>query len=72
MLARLRNCIWQQDGATPHQAVTELIQNHVPDMIILPAYSPDLSPNEQIWPYFKQRLRGRTFNKSYELFEVIR
>lgn len=69
--SRLGHYIWQQDGAPSHRAVADLIKNHVPDMIIWPAYSPDLSPIEQVWAYLKQKLRGISFNTADELFERL-
>lgn len=72
MCSILGQYVWQQDGAPPHRAVADLIRNHVPDMIIWPAYSPDLSPIEQIWAYLKAKLRGQTFASDDELFIKIR
>ena len=41
-------------------------------MIVWPAYSPDLSPIEQVWAYLKQKLRGQSFETAEQLFEKIR
>lgn len=69
--AQIGNYVWQQDGAPSHRAVAGLIKKHVPDMIIWPAYSPDLSPIEQVWAYLKQKLRRISFNSADELFERL-
>lgn len=70
--SQIGHFIWQQDGAPSHRAVAGLIKNHVPDMIIWPAYSPDLSPIEQVWSYIKQKLRGVDFQTEDELFERLK
>ena len=58
---------WQQDGASPHRVVADLIMDIVPEMVDWPSKSPDLSPIEKIWSYLKARLRGNTFNSADEL-----
>lgn len=63
--------VWQQDRAPPHRAVADLIRNHVPSMIAWPAYSPDLSPIEQVWAYLKQKLRGQSFETDDQLFSKL-
>lgn len=70
--SRLGNYIWQQDAPPPHRAVANLIKNHVPNMMVWPPYSPDLSPIEQVWAYLNQKLRGQSFETADQLFEKIR
>lgn len=65
--------VWQQDGATPHSAYESMIYilQNVPHYLIWPAYSPDLSPIEQVWSYIKKRLAGQKFDDPDELFDAI-
>lgn len=65
--------VWQQDGATPHSAqetMVYILQN-VPHYLIWPAFSPDLSPIEQVWSYIKKRLAGQRFDDPDQLFDAI-
>ena len=63
--------IWQQDNASPHTAVAEVLREHVPSMIDWPPKSPDLSPIEQVWDLIKDKLKGRSFKTEDELFAAL-
>lgn len=65
--------IWQQDGAPPHSPCFNILYNLLNGRIIKwPPFSPDLSPIEQVWAIIKEKLRGKEFRNSDELFEAIR
>lgn len=65
--------VWQQDGATPHTAEDTLlfILPKIPHLLPWPAFSPDLSPIEQVWSYIKKKLAGQKFEDPDELFNAI-
>ena len=48
--------MWQQDGATHFTANESMIYvlENIPHYLPLPAFSPDLSPKEQVWSYIKK------------------
>lgn len=67
------NFIWQQDGAGPHRPCFQVFSEILSGRIVKwPAFSPDLSPIEQLWAIIKDRLRGRDFQSADELFQSIR
>ena len=61
----------QQDGAPSHQAVSELMKNHVPSMVAWSPHSPDLSPIERVWNYLKIKIKGKRFSSEDELFQTL-
>lgn len=47
------------------------VLENVPHYLPWPAFSPDLSPIEQVWSYIKKRLAGQKFDDPDQLFDAI-
>ena len=56
-----RPCLFQQDNAKPHSArvTTTWLRSKIVRELGLPAYSPDLSPIENVWRIMKCKIRLR-------------
>jgi len=50
--------IWQQDGSGVHRAkiVQDFIEENMPQKVVWPSYSPDLSPIENVWSWLKAQV----------------
>lgn len=68
-----RRYIWQQDGASPHRSseTLQFLNTKIPIIFDWPAYSPDLSPIEQVWGYMKKKISGKKYQNEKELYENL-
>ncbi len=69
-----RPCVFQQDNAKPHTAAITTAWLHGRRVRVLnwPAYSPDLSPIENIWRFIKRKIRQRRPRTLQQLETYIR
>ena len=58
---RSHNLVFQQDNARAHTArvATTFLQQHNVDTLPWPAFSPDMSPIEQLWDILDRRVSSR-------------
>ncbi len=69
-----RPCVFQQDNAKPHTAAitTAWLRSRRVRVLNWPAYSPDLSPIENIWRIIKRKIRQRWPRTLQQLETYIR
>ncbi len=69
-----RPCVFQQDNAKPHTAAitTAWLRSRRVRVLNWPAFSPDLSPIENIWHIIKRKIRQRWPRTLQQLETYIR
>jgi hypothetical protein len=62
---------WQQDNAPPHRKGWRTDLSRLCESFGWPAYSPDLSLIEHMWPLVKKKLKGMRFADQNQLFKAV-
>ena len=66
--------IWQQDNSGMHRSdkVSKFIDKNMPQSLIWPSYSPDLSPIENVWKWLKGEVAKDSLKTLRSLKQSIR